>query len=182
MSASSNFFTSPKRQPSLARPPMYFGTYMVLPVPGRNVMWPDSRRVSDVNINEEGVTSKIVDVDGREDLSAVVGWLRRWKHIQQRGDLIIETNGFCEMPRVRCREEAGYQNRVTTLPYDFGAKGVFPELSLDLGCLSRPFDSQRSTTSHRPFNPDLDPETRLRCDPDLGEVFVGCHNLEAFYF
>lgn len=156
--------------------------YMELLVRSRNVVWPDARQFYGMRLNAQDVTSEKAFVDDREYLSAVGGWIKRWSHIHQRGDLRSTTEGFCDIPWVGFCEEADYQKRVAPLVYDEVAKEVIPELYMDLFCLSRPLDTHSSIISHRHFYTDLDLETGLRWDPDLGKVFVGWHNLESFSF
>lgn len=80
------------------------------------------------------------------------------------------------------REETDYRKRVNPLVYHFVDRGVIPDLSLELVCLSRPFDNHWIIARNCHYYPDLDLETRLRWDLALGEVFVGWNNPEAFYF
>lgn len=149
---------------------MDVGAYMVLMVPGKNVVWPDSLRFADMRLNAQNVTSETLVVDGREHLSAVGGWMTRWRHIHQRGTLANPTEGFFNMPWVRCREEADYQKRFTAMVHDFVAQGRVPDLSLDLVGFDRLFDSHWIIARHRHwiiarhlhFYLDLDTETRLR--------------------
>lgn len=126
MSASSNFFSGPELQASPVRPHMDVGSYMILMVPGMNIVWPDSLRFADMRLNAQDVTSETVTVDGREHMSAVGGWLKRWRHIGQRGALDHSTEGACDMPWVRYREEADYQKRVTTMVHHFISRNEVP--------------------------------------------------------
>lgn len=113
--------------------------YMVLLVPGGNVVWTDSGRLANMHLNTEDVNYETVYVDGGEYLSAAGGWLKRWRHIDQIDGLSNLTEGFCDMPWVRFREEVDYQKRVTAMSHDFVAEKVVSKMSLDLICFDHPF-------------------------------------------
>lgn len=64
--------------------------------------------------------------------------------------------------------------------HDFAAQDVVPELYLDLVFFDSPLESHWSISRHRHLYLDLDIESCLRWDSDLGEMFIGWDKLEAF--
>lgn len=179
-----NTYSRPPRVSGADRvvPDMPLFDYMTLCPESSTEVYFDAQRFQAMRINENEPDALSVVVNGEEYMSAVGGWVKRWSHWSNRGARGPRVVGLCDMPYIRCFEETDYQRLVTAYVYNAEARGREGAMnpSLDHVQFGVPFDQHWSIGRHSHFYPDLDLETRFRCDLALGSVFVGWHNLEAF--